>query len=129
MHIAILTFDGFNELDSLVALGILSRVKRPGWRVSIACPTPRVRSMNGVQSGPRSVRNASARVSDTSSSGTMLKAVLKRAMVGQNCRVASAGSVSESLQGRASGAARCSVPSIVVQPIANWCGSSSCTFR
>ncbi len=48
MHIAILTFDGFNELDSLVALGILSRVKRPGWRVSIACPTPRVRSMNGV---------------------------------------------------------------------------------
>lgn len=48
MHIAILTFDGFNELDSLVALGILNRVKRPGWRVSIACPTPRVRSMNGV---------------------------------------------------------------------------------
>lgn len=48
MHIAILTFDGFNELDSLVALGILNRVKRPGWRVSLACPTPRVRSMNGV---------------------------------------------------------------------------------
>lgn len=48
MHIAIVTFDGFNELDSLVALGILNRVKQPGWRVSIACPTPRVRSMNGV---------------------------------------------------------------------------------
>src|SRR6266702_728427 len=48
MHIAILTFEGFNELDSLVALGILNRVKQPGWRVSIACPTPRVRSMNGV---------------------------------------------------------------------------------
>ena len=48
MHIAILTFEGFNELDSLVALGILNRVKEPGWRVSIACPTPRVRSMNGV---------------------------------------------------------------------------------
>jgi transcriptional regulator GlxA family with amidase domain len=48
MHIAILTFEGFNELDSLVALGILNRVKKPDWRVSIACPTPRVRSMNGL---------------------------------------------------------------------------------
>jgi transcriptional regulator GlxA family with amidase domain len=48
MHIAILTFDGFNELDSLIALGILKRVKRPDWRVSIACPTAVVRSMNGV---------------------------------------------------------------------------------
>lgn len=48
MHIAILTFEGFNELDSFIALGILNRIKRPGWRVSIACPTPTVRSMNGV---------------------------------------------------------------------------------
>jgi transcriptional regulator GlxA family with amidase domain len=48
MHIAILTFEGFNELDSLIALGILNRVKQPGWRVSIASPTPRVRSMNGI---------------------------------------------------------------------------------
>ena len=49
MHIAILTFDGFNELDSLIALGILNRVKQPNWRVSLACPTRHVRSMNGVQ--------------------------------------------------------------------------------
>lgn len=48
MDIAILTFDGFNELDSLVALGILNRVKRPDWRVSISSPTETVRSMNGV---------------------------------------------------------------------------------
>lgn len=48
MHIAILTFDGFNELDSLIALGVLNRVKRPGWRVSLACPSARVSSMNGV---------------------------------------------------------------------------------
>lgn len=48
MHIAILTFEGFNELDSFIALGILNRVKQPGWRVSIACPSARVRSMNGV---------------------------------------------------------------------------------
>lgn len=51
MHIAILTFDGFNELDSLIALGILNRVRAGGacdWRVSIASPTARVCSMNGV---------------------------------------------------------------------------------
>ena len=48
MHIAILTFEGFNELDSLIALGILNRIKQPDWRVSIASPTARVRSMNGV---------------------------------------------------------------------------------
>lgn len=48
MHIAILTFEGFNELDSLIALGILNRIKRPGWRVSLCCPAPEVTSMNGV---------------------------------------------------------------------------------
>ncbi|MGZ2749171.1 DJ-1/PfpI family protein [Burkholderia stagnalis] len=48
MHIAILTFEGFNELDSLIAFNILNRVGKPGWRVSIASPMPRVRSMNGV---------------------------------------------------------------------------------
>ena len=48
MHIAILTFDGFNELDSLIALGILHRIKTPEWRVTLCCPTPTVTSMNGV---------------------------------------------------------------------------------
>ncbi|MFZ6779853.1 DJ-1/PfpI family protein [Undibacterium sp. Ji83W] len=48
MHIAILTFEGFNELDSLIALGILNRIKTPGWRVSIASATAQVRSMNGL---------------------------------------------------------------------------------
>lgn len=48
MHIAILTFEGYNELDSLIALGVLNRIKKSDWRVSIATPTPRVRSMNGV---------------------------------------------------------------------------------
>lgn len=47
-HIAILTFDGFNELDSIVALNILSRARKVGWRVTLACPTPTVTSMNGV---------------------------------------------------------------------------------
>jgi len=48
MHIAILTFEGFNELDSLIAFSILNRVQQPGWRVSVASPTDKVRSMNGL---------------------------------------------------------------------------------
>jgi transcriptional regulator GlxA family with amidase domain len=48
MHIAILTFEGYNELDSLIALGVLNRVRNTDWRVSLASPSPRVRSMNGV---------------------------------------------------------------------------------
>lgn len=48
MHISILTFDGYNELDSLIALGILNRVKKKGWRVTISSPDRWVRSMNGV---------------------------------------------------------------------------------
>ncbi|MBT2324811.1 DJ-1/PfpI family protein [Variovorax paradoxus] len=48
MHIAILTFEGFNELDSLIALGVLNRIKKPGWRVSLAGPSASVTSMNGV---------------------------------------------------------------------------------
>ncbi|GAA0930377.1 DJ-1/PfpI family protein [Nonomuraea longicatena] len=48
MHIAILTFKGYNELDSLIALGVLNRIKTDDWRVTIATPGPRVTSMNGV---------------------------------------------------------------------------------
>ena len=48
MHIAILTFQGFNELDSLVALGVLNRIKKATWRVTLCCPEPMVTSMNGV---------------------------------------------------------------------------------
>jgi len=48
MHIAILTFQGFNELDSFVALGLLNRIKKPSWRVTLCCPEPMVTSMNGV---------------------------------------------------------------------------------
>ncbi|MCP3713480.1 DJ-1/PfpI family protein [Paraburkholderia sp. CNPSo 3274] len=48
MHIAILTFEGFNELDSLIAFNLLNRVRKTDWRVSIASPSSRVRSMNGL---------------------------------------------------------------------------------
>jgi transcriptional regulator GlxA family with amidase domain len=48
VHIAILTFEGYNELDSLIALGVLNRVRTDGRRVTIATPGPKVTSMNGV---------------------------------------------------------------------------------
>ena len=48
MDVAILTFDGFNELDSFIALGILNRMKGEGWNVQITCPSEKVTSMNGV---------------------------------------------------------------------------------
>ncbi len=48
MQIAILTFDGFNELDSFIAAGILNRMKVKGWSAHITCPTEHVTSMNGV---------------------------------------------------------------------------------
>ncbi|WOF44461.1 DJ-1/PfpI family protein [Sphingopyxis indica] len=48
MQIAVLTFDGFNELDSFVAAAILNRLRGRGWAAHIAAPTPQVTSMNGV---------------------------------------------------------------------------------
>ena len=48
MHVAILTFDGFNELDSLIAFGMINRVKRSGWRATIACAGGTATSMNGL---------------------------------------------------------------------------------
>ena len=48
MHIAILTFQGFNELDSLIALGMLNRIHKPDWHVTLCSPEPQVCSMNGV---------------------------------------------------------------------------------
>lgn len=49
MDIAILTFEGFNELDSFIAAGILNRMKSAGWNVQITCPSDSVTSMNGVK--------------------------------------------------------------------------------
>jgi len=48
MQIAILTFDGFNELDSFIASGILNRMRPKGWKAFITCPSDTVTSMNGV---------------------------------------------------------------------------------
>jgi len=66
MHTAIVTFQGFNELDSLVALAILSRNKRPGWRVTLCCPEPVVTSMNGV------TVHAQSTLEDAASAGAVI---------------------------------------------------------
>jgi len=66
MHIAILTFQGYNELDSLVALGMLNRVKKPNWRVTLCCPEETVTSMNGV------VVHAQSALSEASSADAVI---------------------------------------------------------
>jgi len=48
MQIAVLTFDGFNELDSFIASTILNRLRPLGWDAWITSPTEEVTSMNGV---------------------------------------------------------------------------------
>jgi transcriptional regulator GlxA family with amidase domain len=48
MRIAVLTFEGFNELDSFIASAMLNRVKQPELRALIVSPSERVASMNGV---------------------------------------------------------------------------------
>ena len=49
MRIAVLTFDGFNEIDSFVVSAMLNRVRRPDWKAEITAPEPVVTSMNGVR--------------------------------------------------------------------------------
>lgn len=49
MRIAVLTFEGFNEIDSFVVATMLNRARRPGFRAEIAAPQPVVTSMNGVR--------------------------------------------------------------------------------
>ena len=49
MRIAILTFDGFNEIDSFVASYMINRELPPGSKAEITCPTPVVESGRGVR--------------------------------------------------------------------------------
>ena len=72
MHITILTFQGFNELDSFIALGLLNRIKKPDWKVTICCPEPMVTSMNGVTVHAQS-RLADARTADAVIVGSGIK--------------------------------------------------------
>lgn len=48
MQIAVLTLDGFNELDSFIAAAILNRLRGAGWQAHITSDRSEVTSMNGV---------------------------------------------------------------------------------
>lgn len=48
MRVALLAFDGFNELDTFIPLGLLNRLSADGWTAEITSPTAHVTSMNGV---------------------------------------------------------------------------------
>ncbi|MFF2009506.1 AraC family transcriptional regulator [Streptomyces sp. NPDC058195] len=49
MQVAVVTFDGFNELDSFIASALINRCRGNGLEAFITTPTPVVTSMNGVQ--------------------------------------------------------------------------------
>jgi transcriptional regulator GlxA family with amidase domain len=49
MQVAVLTFDGFNELDSFIASALINRCRKDGLEAFITTPTPVVTSMNGVE--------------------------------------------------------------------------------
>ncbi len=48
MQVAVLTFNGFNELDSFVSAAMLNHVKSQGVNAWITSPTASVTSMNGL---------------------------------------------------------------------------------
>ncbi|NUR71672.1 MAG: AraC family transcriptional regulator [Hamadaea sp.] len=49
MQVAVVTFDGFNELDSFIASALINRCRKRGLEAFITTPTPVVTSMNGVE--------------------------------------------------------------------------------
>ncbi|WP_433346266.1 DJ-1/PfpI family protein [Microtetraspora malaysiensis] len=56
MQVAVVTFDGFNELDSFIAAALINRCRADGLEAFITTPSPTVTSMNGVEvSGQRPI--------------------------------------------------------------------------
>ncbi|MDQ0962337.1 transcriptional regulator GlxA family with amidase domain [Streptomyces sp. B4I13] len=51
MQVAVVTFDGFNELDSFIASALINRCREDGLEAFITTPAPAVTSMNGVEVG------------------------------------------------------------------------------
>ncbi|WP_406009327.1 DJ-1/PfpI family protein [Streptomyces sp. NBC_00637] len=49
MQVAVVTFDGFNELDSFIASALINRCRADGLAAYVTTPTPVVTSMNGVE--------------------------------------------------------------------------------
>jgi len=53
MRVAILTFDGFNELDSFIALGLINKLRPRGVMAELCGPNNPLVSMNGVAVAPQ----------------------------------------------------------------------------
>ncbi|GGM94640.1 AraC family transcriptional regulator [Streptomyces fuscichromogenes] len=49
MQVAVVTFDGFNELDSFIAAALVNRCRGDGLEAFLTTPAPVVTSMNGVE--------------------------------------------------------------------------------
>ncbi|MER5430782.1 DJ-1/PfpI family protein [Streptomyces sp. NPDC002588] len=49
MQVAVVTFDGFNELDSFIASALINRCRGDGLEAFVTTPAPVVTSMNGVE--------------------------------------------------------------------------------
>ncbi|MER5690037.1 DJ-1/PfpI family protein [Streptomyces sp. NPDC002205] len=49
MRVAMVTFDGFNELDSFIASALINRCRKDNLEAFITTPTPVVTSMNRVE--------------------------------------------------------------------------------
>lgn len=49
MQVAVVTFDGYNELDSFIASALINRCRKDGLEAFITTPAPVVTSMNGVE--------------------------------------------------------------------------------
>lgn len=49
MQVAVVTFDGFNELDSFIASALINRCRKKGLEAFVTTPAPVVTSMNGVE--------------------------------------------------------------------------------
>jgi hypothetical protein len=46
MRIAVVTFEGFNELDSFIASAMINRVKQPELKAVVVCPSERITSIS-----------------------------------------------------------------------------------
>ena len=49
MQVAVVTFDGFNELDSFIASALINRCRKDGLEAFVTTPEAVVTSMNGVE--------------------------------------------------------------------------------
>lgn len=83
MRIAILTFDGFNELDSFIASAMINRVRAPQrLEAYITCAAPQATSMNGViVQAQASLRDLPAMDAVVVGSGTKTRDVVRDAEI------------------------------------------------